>query len=166
MGQILAKGDHRPRASLWDRFHDKIMVDHNSGCWLWTAALKETGYGVIGLGGRELGIEKAHRVAYCLYKGPIPEGGNVLHSCDVPSCVNPDHLRIGTLSDNMQDCVKRGRNFRPDNRGERSSSAILNTQQVLDIRRRARPARSYAEQYGVKKRTIYAIWRGDLWAHV
>jgi len=162
---LAARRVHKLRASLWDRFHDKIMVDPNSGCWLWTGAVKEKGYGVIGLGRREDGVDKAHRVAYCLYKGPIPDGGNILHSCDIPSCCNPDHLRVGTLSDNMQDCVKRGRNFVPDNRGERASWSKLTLENVLHIKQRVMKDRQYATLYGVSRSAIQRIWEGKNWRH-
>lgn len=152
------------RKTLWERFHEKVSPEPNSGCWLWTGAVKELGYGVIGLGRRQDGTAKAHRVAYELYKGEIPEGGNVLHSCDVPSCVNPAHLRVGTLSENMRDCVKRGRNFTPDNRGENASWAKLTASAVAHIRQRVMTGPSYAALYGVSKSAIYEIWRGHNWA--
>src|SRR5574340_590014 len=79
--------------SLLERFFDKVSPEALTGCWLWTGAVKELGYGVIGLGTREQGTSKAHRVSWELHNGPIPSGLNVLHSCDTPSCVNPDHLR-------------------------------------------------------------------------
>jgi len=64
------------------------------------------GYGAFGFDGK---VQKAHRVAYMLTHGPIPDGGHILHSCDNPSCVNPDHLRVGTHTENMRDKLARGR---------------------------------------------------------
>lgn len=162
----MAKGDFRLHKSLWDRFHDKFVPDPNSGCWLWTGASKELGYGVIGLGHREDGIAKAHRVAYQLYKGDIPQGMNVLHSCDLPCCVNPAHLRLGTLSDNARDCVSRGRHKTPDNRGERATWAKLNAEKVAQIKNREMTGAAYAKLYGVSKSTIYQIWSGRNWSTV
>jgi hypothetical protein len=162
----MAKGDFRLRKSLWDRFHDKFVPDPNSGCWLWTGAAKELGYGVIGLGHRGDGTAKAHRVAYQLYKGDIPQGMNVLHSCDLPCCVNPAHLRLGTLSDNSQDCVARGRHKIPDNRGERATWAKLNVEKVEQIKKREMAGTAYARLYGVSKSTIYQIWSGRNWSTV
>jgi hypothetical protein len=160
----MAKGDHRYRKSLWDRFHDKVMPEPNTGCWLWTGATKELGYGVIGLGRREEGTAKAHRVAWKLYKGEIPEGMNVLHRCDMPACVNPRHLFCGTLADNMQDCVQKGRNFVPNNKGENAKWAKLDAEKVAEIRTRKLKGTEYARQYGVSKSAIYEIWRGKNWA--
>lgn len=162
----MAKGDFRLHKSLWDRFHDKFVPDPNSGCWLWTGAVKELGYGVIGLGHREDGTAKAHRVAYQLYKGDIPQGMNVLHSCDLPCCVNPAHLRLGTLSDNSRDCVSRGRHKIPNNRGERATWAKLNAEKVAQIKKRELAGTAYAKLYGVSKSTIYQIWSGRNWSTV
>lgn len=77
-----------------------------SGCWLWLKAKHPDGYGSITYKKKPT---KAHRVSYLEFIGPIPDGFFVLHSCDTPSCINPNHLRIGTASDNMKDMVKRGR---------------------------------------------------------
>lgn len=151
--------------SLWDRFHDKISPEPNSGCWLWTGAVKELGYGVIGRGTRQQGTVKAHRAAYELYKGEISAGKIVCHKCDNPACVNPDHLFLGTLADNMRDCVKKGRNFIPDNRGERASWAKLTYDAVSHIRTKSLPGTQFAKMYGVSKSAIYEIWRGKNWAN-
>ena len=140
-------------------------MDKTDGCWLWTGAKKELGYGVIGLGRRAEGTEKAHRVSYRLYKGEIAEGQCVLHKCDNPSCVNPDHLSVGTLSDNMRDCVRKRRNFVPDNRGEKSTTRKLSKSDVLEIRKREMTGREYAKKYGVSKSTVFAIWRGVNWKY-
>src|SRR5690349_14618154 len=118
--------------TLSERFHAKIFVDA-SGCWIWTGAKKELGYGVIGRGRRGEGTIKTHRASWEIHRGPIPQGMNVLHKCDRPSCVNPDHLFLGSLSDNMRDCVAKGRNFIPDNRGERAKWAKLTLNQAREI---------------------------------
>lgn len=125
---------------LWERFHEKVSPEALTGCWIWTGAVKEKNYGVIGLGTRKQGTEKAHRVAYKLYKGEIADGMNILHDCDNPSCVNPNHLYQGTLAQNSQDCAKRKRNFVPNNRGEKSNSAVLTLDQVNIIRKKKKLA--------------------------
>lgn len=159
----MAKRHLKLRASLWDRFHDKAIPEPNSGCWLWSGATKELGYGVIGLGRREQGTDKAHRVAYRLYCSD-PGEQNVLHTCDTPCCVNPGHLFLGSLSDNMKDCVRKRRNFVPDNRGERASWAKLTAEAVADIRTRRMPGRAFASLYGVSNSAVFQIWRGKNWA--
>lgn len=89
-----------------ERFWSK--VNKTDGCWIWTAYRDDKGYGCFGFRGK---VWKAHRVAYELATGPIPTGAHILHSCDNPSCVNPEHLRAGTHADNMRDKVARGRDF-------------------------------------------------------
>src|SRR5574340_407485 len=152
--------------SLLERFFDKVSPEALTGCWLWTGAVKELGYGVIGLGTREQGTSKAHRVSWELHNGPIPSGLNVLHSCDTPSCVNPDHLRLGTLSDNARDCVNRGRLKLPDNRGERAAWSKLTAADVLEIKTRQASGADYARRFNVSRSAIYEIWRGKNWASV
>lgn len=99
-----------PTRSLEDRFWSKVKK--TDGCWEWQASKDKKGYGCFRVGGR---IEYAHRVAYSLANGIelLWEGydsqSSVRHSCDNPACVNPSHLLLGTHTDNMRDCVSRGR---------------------------------------------------------
>ena len=162
----MAKGDTRLRKSLSDRFYDKIAYEPNSGCWLWTGAINKLGYGLIGLGHRSDGIAKAHRVSYLLHKGTIESDLCVLHKCDNPYCVNPEHLFLGTLSDNMKDCVQKKRNFLPDNRAEKATWAKLTIKDVVHIRERAMTGVKYANLYNVSKSAIYQIWGGNNWQSV
>lgn len=151
--------------SLQERFEQKYEAITESGCWIWTAATKEYGYGVIGLGTREQGTEKAHRVAYRLFRGEIPPGMNVLHRCGVACCVNPDHLYLGTFKDNAQDTVRMGRQRIPDNRGERAAWSKLKMPEAIAIKalKGARSATSLAQQFGVSRAAIYNIWAGHSW---
>ena len=154
------------RKSLSDRFYEKVDNSNIEGCWLWTGAKKKLGYGVIGLGSRIEGIAQAHRVSYELNIGRIPYGLSILHSCDNPSCVNPKHLRAGTLSDNMQDCVSRKRNFIPDNRGELATWSKLKADSVRHIKLKLMSGVAYAKMYGVHRSTIYQIWKGNNWKSI
>lgn len=77
-----------------------------SGCWIWTGHKYPNGYGAIKAFGK---MVLAHRLSYELHNGPIPDDLHILHSCDVRSCVNPSHLRVGTHAENMQEAKDRGR---------------------------------------------------------
>lgn len=93
------------------RFSKKYAPEPNTGCWLWTAGTSGRGafrYGIFHFAGEIT----AHRVSYILHKGPIPEGHVVCHECDQPLCVNPDHLFVGTQTENVADCVSKGRTQR------------------------------------------------------
>ena len=91
--------------SLWERFHEKYVPVTETGCWIWTRS-KCRGYGRISYNGTG---KMAHRISWEIHCGPIPEGMLVLHKCDVPACVNPEHLFLGTYKDNTQDAIKKGR---------------------------------------------------------
>ncbi len=92
------------------RFEEKFLVDPNSGCWLWTGSVCSKGYGRFVSARVRVAPLLAHRVAYEHFIGPIPERHYVCHRCDVPSCVNPAHLFVGTQGDNMRDSLRKGRN--------------------------------------------------------
>ena len=81
-----------------DRFNEKFVMEPNSGCWIWTAALYAHGYGAFYYQNR---VRLAHRVAYYLFKGEIPEGYELDHLCRVRCCVNPDHLEVVTRRENL-----------------------------------------------------------------
>lgn len=93
------------------RFWDKVTPSSNNDCWYWQGSLYSNGYGYLHISGRGRGRKTglAHKVSYSLHKGPIPEDLVVMHSCDNRSCVNPQHLSLGTRKENMQDCLKKGR---------------------------------------------------------
>lgn len=91
------------------RFERNYIPVTESGCWLWlglTKPGKSLEYGLLHAYGRNW---PAHRLAWTLYRGPIPEGFQVCHHCDVSLCVNPDHLFIGTNTDNVRDCIQKNR---------------------------------------------------------
>lgn len=81
-------------------------VEKTPTCWLWLGSRDQRGYGTMRFQGRN---QRAHRIAYQLAVGPIPEGLLACHHCDNPSCVRPDHIFIGTMADNIRDCVNKGR---------------------------------------------------------
>lgn len=111
----------------------------------------------------------AHRVAYELCIGPIPAGLDVLHSCDTPRCVKPEHLHLGTAQSNAAEARDRDRLVLPNLRGEQLPFAKLNDAAVRDIRKRygARGAcRALAREYGVDPTQIKKAALGKTWRHV
>ena len=90
----------RPVTPLWDRFWPK--VDASGPCWEWIAHKNNHGYGQVGLGAGTRKLGMAHRVAWELLVGPIPEGLELDHLCRNPACVNPDHLEPVTHKENMR----------------------------------------------------------------
>lgn len=173
------------RTPISHRFLSRINRSHASGCWLWRGALDARGYGRIGLGGstaNRTGANTAqtHRLAYEMWVGPIPDGLLVCHRCDVPACVRPNHLFVGTHADNSHDAVRKGRMRRGDRhwgrlhperlaRGERNPRAKLTDNDVRAIVAKAHdgiPRPLLRQQFGVSKTTIDTILRGEVWAHV
>lgn len=97
-------------ASLEEKFHDGYVPEPNTGCWLWFKATDGHGYGQLRNPGSGPGRNVlAHRVSFEISNGSIPAGMVIMHSCDQPLCVNPDHLRLGTMKDNSQDMIAKGR---------------------------------------------------------
>jgi hypothetical protein len=93
--------------SLLERFEEKYIPEPMSGCWIWLGATNGVrGYGKITVKGT---YQLAHRIAWRLFNGPINDGAFCLHRCDNPLCVNPQHLSLGTHSDNMEDATLKGR---------------------------------------------------------
>ncbi len=146
-----------------ERFMERVSPEALSGCWLWAGATHgETGYGGFKWGARKSKTETTHRVAYKLFKGDIPKGLLVLHSCDVRMCVNPDHLRLGTHKDNSGDAVKRDRTPR----GERVKSAVLTEAQVLECKQSDESTKVLAERFGCSRQNIADIRYGRTWRHL
>lgn len=113
------------KVSLLDRFLTKIAYGF-SDCWYWIGCRHFLGYGI-------LGLKKAHRVSWTLFRGPIPEDTMVLHQCDVRCCVNPDHLFLGNQFDNMRDMVSKGRHKFPALIGENNPSCKFSDKIVANL---------------------------------
>jgi hypothetical protein len=128
-------------------------------CWPWMGAQTGDSYGSLWYMEKQ---HPAHRISYILFNGNVPEGFVVRHTCDNPSCVNPNHLILGTQSDNIIDALKRGR----------LPNHSLNETQVLEIKQKIAEGDYYglykelADKYNVNRKAIYKIKAGITWKHV
>ncbi len=146
---------------LRTRFERSYMPEPNSGCWLWLANLDDKGYGRITIS-CTYKMHYAHRVAWLLYRGKLL--GNVLHHCDNPSCVNPEHLYLGTHKQNAEDRKRRGRNA--DQHGENGPRAKLTARQVIAIRTDPREQKIIAAEYSITQPTVSDIKNRKSWGHL
>jgi len=170
----LARGDSRScgcsqKRDTPEEFWAKADVRSPSECWEWQRAGGD-GYGRVTWLGE---LRLAHRVAWELIHGPVPNGLCVLHRCDNPPCVNPSHLFPGTKSDNAVDCARKGRHvaqIAPETRrGSRNGRARLRELQVIGIMARWLQGVSQlqvAREFGVTRWQVGSIVRGDHWGHL
>lgn len=167
------------------RFWKKVV--HGDGCWLWSASKDRDGYGWFSIHGQSIA---AHRAVWLLTRGELPVGAFVLHRCDVPACVRPDHLFLGDAKANAEDCVAKGRKpvgdrngsrTCPDRlvRGEAHPDAKLTDDQVREIRALGAPLigrgrgkwpglswRDLACRFGVSDVMVKKITMRHNWRHV
>lgn len=149
--------EHEDVAVREHRFWSK--VDKTGDCWVWTGKRNGSGYGMFWVPPRE---ERAHRVSILLRDGELDAEAVVLHLCDNPACVNPEHLEVGTQADNLRDCREKGRHAF----GEQHGHAKLTDDQVMEIRRSSERQIDLARRFGVSKTTICNIRAGRLYTHL
>ena len=153
------------RISLKERFEGKIMPLPWSGCWAWVGSCAtKNGYGRIGSGGWHGKNLLAHRVSYETYIGKIPAGMKVLHKCDVPNCVNPNHLFLGTQKQNVEDMVRKGRAIRA--KGEKCGASKITSHDVGNIRSDLRSMAKIAKDFGISSSQVFNIKHKRHWRHV
>ncbi len=160
----------------WTRFWNKVKGGSKEECWLWQSAMTHNNYGTFEMRGVSL---RAHRVAYALTFGKVPEGMCVRHKCDNSICCNPNHLLLGTVEDNIADQVLRKRHAAGDRngtkthpervvRGERQKFSKLTNEIVAKIRgcSKSITSRKLAKEFGVDVSTICSCRNGKTWRHV
>jgi HNH endonuclease len=153
-----------------EQIHGKTLAERvaaytrrGRGCWEWIGTRNPAGYGVLNV--RE-SARLAHRIAYTLAYGQIPEGLHVMHRCDNPGCVRPDHLSVGTIADNNADMDAKGRRRSNPPKGSTNPNAKLTEASVRAIRRSSVMGVVLARKYGVSQTIISAVRRGLTWRHV
>ena len=148
-------------ATLAERFDH--YVDKSGDCWIWTSSSDPNGYGRLNVAGKPI---LAHRISWTLHCGEITSDQHVLHRCDNPPCVRPDHLFIGDQAANNADMRAKHR-FHPGvSRGEKHGCAVLTDEQVLEIRASREKAQHLAERFGVSNRTVRDIRAMRSWRHI
>lgn len=150
---------NRNGATVAERLANRSVRDAN-GCLIWQGNKLPFGHGIITMKGRK--TRRTHRVAWELANGPIPSGMCVCHRCDVPACINPDHLFLGTIADNNADMMRKGRHVAHP--GERNGRARLTAAQVQAILADPRRQIDIAAEYGIKQPQVSRIKRGQTWA--
>lgn len=136
-------------------------INREGECWLWTGPKDKNGYGLTRVDGV---TARVPRVAYKQYFGEIPMGLHVLHTCDQPSCIRPEHLRLGTHKQNMADMVAKGRAHRP--LGELNGRAKLTEEKVSEVRKRLEAGvkpDTVAAQLNIPRGTVHHIAAGRTW---
>lgn len=165
------------------RFFSHVQIGEIDQCWNWQLAPRRFGYGGFKIGGRNGLNYLAHRVSFFILTGSLEKEICVLHKCDNTKCVNPNHLFVGTKTDNNKDRHSKGRSggasgdkngsrIYPDRmtRGINHPSAKLNDNQVGLIRRSypdsGESMQAIADRFGVSKKTVLNVIHGKIWKHV
>ena len=142
------------KPSWHKRFWAKVEKGAGSGCWEWIAGKTKDGYGQLRINGVSY---YAHRLSFGIANGPIPEGMDVLHTCDNPACIKPVHLFLGTQSDNVKDAAKKGRMPK----GSAHWKAVLTPDRVLELRRRKKNEKITYKQLGLEYH-MHPAWVRDV----
>lgn len=152
---------------LIERFEARVIRVPFSGCWIWDGPPKgpklRDQYGFFRMNGPQY---RSHRASWLLYMGAIPDGLHVLHRCDNPACVNPNHLFLGSNLDNVADRVRKGRTGFVIRKGEAHPMARLSAPQVSEIRRRYAAGEKgsiLAAEFGMSRPAISNIITGKRW---
>lgn len=147
-----------------DRFWSKVRT--SDGCWIWTGTRQTSGYGAMAISHEgTIYRRRAHRVSWELVNGPIPPGLLVCHRCDNKLCVRPDHLFLGTPTDNVRDCWAKGRH--PVRVGQELPWAKLDVEAVAQIRSNdnGESNKQIASRLGISPNHVSRVRHGRAWNH-
>ena len=158
------KNDQAPLSERFWRFVDRKSEDE---CWNWIGNKLKSGYGQISIGAKKEMSKGAHRVSWELANDKsIPDGMYIMHKCDNPSCVNPNHLTIGTAKENTQDMIQKGRKKTVAPLGEENGKSLLNAEKVLLIRASTLNHAALGRQLNVSPNCIRGVRTGRTWSHI
>jgi hypothetical protein len=140
----------------FERLYSNYLSDRETLCWEWQGQRGSSGYGLIKVFGK---LVSTHRLSYELYKGPIPNGLEILHACDNKICINPDHLQVGSRAENMRDAGIRGRMSSGNNHWTRTHDRSIGFPNKL-----CNPVRVMGKVYRSQKRaeTVLGLGRGTV----
>lgn len=151
-----------------EKFLSKSFPEPNTGCWLWVGKTTADGYGQLHPGDNEFGLSSAHRYSYTIHHGHISANLQVLHKCDQPCCINPDHLFLGTQQENIADMDRKGR--RKVGMGVRHSRAKIDDDIALSIKAMYRTGlykqTDLANRFNISRSVVSKIVNGNGWKHV
>jgi hypothetical protein len=156
-----------PRSSsmnknLRERFYEKFLVRPKTRCWIWIGSRNKRNYGQMSTR-RGCSPVHASRVSWGLHYGEIPRGMFVLHRCDNPPCVNPEHLFVGNQKENVADMLRKRRGLV----GQKNGQAKLNVDEVLAIREMSgKSQQQIAQQFGINQQQVSKIRLRKRWAHL
>jgi hypothetical protein len=157
----------RSPAPLIERFWRSVDKKSNDECWQWIASINNKKYGILGAGGKGGKSLFAHRYSYELHNGKIPDGMFVMHKCDNPSCVNPNHLLVGTPKDNTQDALSKNRLKTIFLNGENHPNCKLSINDVKYIKSHNEiKSIELANMFNVSPQTICDIRKNRKWRNV
>lgn len=156
------------KSDLKEAIISKSYPEPNTGCWLWGHSVNYFGYGIQKASIIHKNMVTAHRVSYWCFNGEFDLSLCVLHKCDTPACVNPDHLFLGTQLDNIKDRTVKGRTSRFAPKGSRSGASKLTEDDILTIRSLSHnhTQRYLAKLYDVNQATIHYILSNKTWKHI
>jgi len=156
------KKTHKP---ISERFWPKVNIpEDKTKCWEWNAGLDSMGYGAMSMPGKKY-FERSHRISWTLKNGDIPKELCVLHRCDNPKCVNPDHLFLGTNSDNVSDKVKKKRHAFGARQGI-AKQTEASAKNIIALYHAGMDRHILSRIFGTRPANIRNIVSGERWSHL